>query len=140
MSSATRQQQQQPMSIPSQLETDIKAYIAKAMDNLQLGRINEYPQEDIHLSEPIHRSSDKEEYRTLNGEDTNRGNDGNDSYPSRGVRDNQNQQHPGPRQFPSKTFQQNDNYDRRNWRSDLERRSARTLTVHRATIQNQIST
>ena len=50
-------------SLPDQLENDIKAYIAKAMDNLQVGRLNENHKEDIRLSEPIHRSSDKEEQR-----------------------------------------------------------------------------
>ena len=70
--STAQGQHQLPATIPTQLEHDIKVYITKAMEGLQLGRIGDSPNEDIRLSEPIHRSSGKDEYNNTQSDEGGR--------------------------------------------------------------------
>ena len=98
---STAQGQQQPRAtIPPQLEQDIKVYITKAMENLQLGRIGDSQNDDLRLSEPMHRSSGKEEYRQTQSE--NGGKKGTTS------------------QYQSQGHHNSQNFDRRQWKSEFQ--------------------
>ena len=98
--STARVQQQPTAAIPTQLEQDIKVYITKAMESLQLGRIGDSQNDDLRLSEPMHRSSGKEEYRQTQSEDG--GNKGTTS------------------QYRSQGNQNSQNFDRRQWKSEFQ--------------------
>ena len=117
--STAQVQHQLPATIPTQLEHDIKVYITKAMEGLQLGRIGDSPNEEIRLSEPIHRSSGKDEYKNTQSEDGGR--KGTTSqYHSHSNQNGQNYRSADQRASQARLPQQNDQFDRRQWKSEFQ--------------------